>query len=420
MDCRALVADAIPDASHPAAFDLDARRRWAMRRGNPAWLWPEVTIADWRTALRAIEPVVRAVLVGDATPPMLDGDPPAVELACYTSGTGPLLGWWQDRGMLGAAPGIVPILSRHLRHNRIRAARMTAAAGAVVDRLAAHDIPVAILKGAHSAEDYFPAPGTRPASDVDLLVPARHAWTAELVIGGAGFGLIGRGPRESTWRPAGGRTEPRSLTMVHADDPWSIDLHDSLDLLVAAGAPVAALDTLRPLDGARRWTPNPWATVLDQPALLLHLAVHAGAGLHNLTLLRLIELHLVITRDRAAGRLDWQAVLAAGEAAGLLGYAWPALDLCEKLAPGTVPSFVRDRCAGAAPAAVRRIVAGLTPASAQRIGETSLAEHFMWSRGWIGLARQVAHDISLPRVSWRASRTIYERRAWQLLRAVRR
>lgn len=33
---------------------LAARRRWARRRGNSYWLWPEVDIADWSGALEQI------------------------------------------------------------------------------------------------------------------------------------------------------------------------------------------------------------------------------------------------------------------------------------------------------------------------------------------------------------------------------
>lgn len=412
-----------------AVMDLDAqdmppgafrdRLRWARRQGNPAWLWPDVAVADWRAALRMLERVVRDRLSG-RHPEAVDGDPAAIGLACYTSGIGPLLGCWQEQGLVAATPNIAPILALHLRHNRLRAERMEAAAVAMADRLARCRIPVAILKGAYTAQAYFPEAGTRPASDVDLLVNDRHALAAEQVLHGAGLRLASRGARESSWCASDTPAEPRSLMFVHAADPWSVDLHSSLDLVVAAGAPIAALDVLRPLESARRWTANPEAMVLDQPVLLLHLAVHAGAGLHNLTLLRLVELNLVIEQDVAAGRLCWRSLLAAGEAAGLLGYAYPALALCEKLAPGSVPAFVLERCARAAPAGVRRIVASLTPATAQRIGGTSLAEHFMWSGNWRGRARQLAHDISLPRVSWRASWAIYEKRAWQLIRAVSR
>jgi hypothetical protein len=158
------------------------------------------------------------------------------------------------------------------------------------------------------------------------------------------------------------------------------------------------------------------ARVLDQPLLLLHLAAHAGSGLHNLTLLRLVELQLVIRADLASGRLDWDGVLDLGARTGALGYAWPALKLCEDLAPGVAPSAVLEQCAASAPAAVRRRLADLTPATAQRIDRNSVAEHFMWAEGWRGRLRQVASDLlpaaGTPRQFW----SIYEARAWRLVR----
>ncbi len=167
--------------------------------------------------------------------------------------------------------------------------------------------------------------------------------------------------------------------------------------------------------GARRWPLNLAAIVLDPELLVLHLAVHAGAGLQNLTLLRLVELHLVIRQETAAGAFAWEDFVAAAERAGSLGYAWPALRLCEDLVPGTVPDFVLERCARQTRPAVRRVVSGLTPATAQRIGSAPADEHYMWTRGWGGRLRQTAADV-LPARSLRGLWAIYEGRAWRLIR----
>lgn len=409
-----------PHSHELAEGAFAARLVWAKRQGNPAWLWPDIAMADWRTALHAIEHIVRLKLSGASPFRALDGDTAAVGLACYTSGMGPLLGWWLEQGKIAASPSIEDVLARHLHHNRQRTEGLTRAATDVAGRFIRHHIPVLMLKGAHTATEYFPDPATRPASDVDLLVADVQAIAAGNLLQDAGFQRVHRAERESTWRPNGVATEPRSLMFVHADDPWSIDLHNSLDYVVAAGAPMARLDALRPFDHVDRWRPLPEAGVLEQPILLLHLAIHAGAGLHNLTLLRLVELQMVISQDLTCGRLSWRDVLGEGERSNLLGFAYPALHLCEKLVPGTVPRGVLEQCAAAAPIGVRRLVAALQPATAQRIGRGSFAEHFMWSVGWRDRARQLAHDIYMPRVPWKMSRSIYETRAWQLIRAVSR
>jgi hypothetical protein len=203
--------------------------------------------------------------------------------------------------------------------------------------------------------------------------------------------------------------------LAHAEDPWSIDLHSSLALFVGAGAPLADLDAAEPLKSRTPWRPCPDAVAPDQPLLLLHLAAHAGAGLQNLTLLRLVELVLVIRQDTASGALAWPEFLEVGERTGALGYAYPALRLSEALAPGVVPAFALERCARLAPASVVRLVATMTPATAQRIDRSSVAEHFMWTRGWGGRLRQIASDV-LPAAAWEEVVAIYERRAWRLLR----
>jgi hypothetical protein len=156
--------------------------------------------------------------------------------------------------------------------------------------------------------------------------------------------------------------------------------------------------------------------VLEQPLLLVHLAAHAGAGWQNLTLLRLVELVLVIRQDMEAGKLEWDAFLEVGGRTGALGYAYPALRLAEQLAPGLVPHDVLQACGEKVPSAVREALDRLTPATAQRIDRNSVGEHFMWAQGWQERLRQLASDIQLRGRSWPELRRIYEERAWRLIR----
>ena len=406
-----------------AAVDADpeidaeeVRRRfaWARRQGRPAWLWPDVSIGAWRKALREIERVIAPLLAGGPSVG-LEGEPEAIGLAGYTSGMGPLLGLWLEQGRLHTSDPVAAVLARHLAHNRLRAARMQAAAVEIVGRLADQGLEAVVLKGSHTGPAYFPEPGVRPASDIDLLVWGQDAFAAEAVMQACGLALKGRSPGESCWVAPSARAAPRSLTYVHAEDPWSIDLHDALNISVGRGTPVAEFGLARPMASGGRWPADARAGVLDQPLLLLHLAAHAGAGWQNLTLLRQVELMLVIRQDIAADRLSWLAFLEVGGRTGALGYAYPALRLAEKLAPATVPQTVLDQCAAWAPRAVRQALEKLTPATAQRIDRNSVGEHFMWAPGWPGRLRLLASDI-LPAVRWPEFRRIYEERAWRLIR----
>jgi hypothetical protein len=236
------------------------------------------------------------------------------------------------------------------------------------------------------------------------------------VLQDCGFAPKSRSQWESSWVPPSVRAEPRTLTYVHAEDPWSIDLHKALNISVGRGAPVAAFDVARPMAGRGRWPVDARAGVLDQPLLLLHLAAHAGAGWQSLTLLRQVELVLVIRQDLEAGRLSWTAFLDVGARTGALGYAYPALRLAAKLAPGLVPEDVLDHCAAHTPKAVRQVLERLTPATAQRIERNSLGEHFMWADGWRGRLSQFASDILLRGRPWPEFCRVYEERAWRLIR----
>lgn len=398
-----------------APDEVAARFRRAKRQGTPAWVWPEVTVPAWRDAVAEIEAIARDALFCRPAAIVAAGDAAAFGLACYTSGMGPLLGWWQAKGLVRATPAIGRAIELQWRHNTARNRRLVAVAADVAGCLDGAGVSVVALKGVHTATAYFPERGTRPMADIDLLIGASGRAAAEAALTAAGFAPGRRLPRETSWHRPGTATAPRTLTFLHEDDPWSIDLHHSLDLVVAAGAPPIRFDAGRTMDGHQGPPMVRPARVLDQPLLLLHLAAHAGGGLHNLTLLRLAELHYVIRRDTADGRLSWPAFIELGRSVGALAHAYPALRLCEDLAPGTVPVAVLDRCAAAAPARVLRVVGRLTPASAQRVDRSSIAEHFMWALGWTGLARQLAADI-FPAMGWRGAWAVYQRRAWQVLR----
>jgi len=393
------------------ADEIGARLKRAAARGNPAWLWPDIG-ADRRAAANAtITEATAHVLAG--RPSRLAGDAAAIGLAGYVSGMGPLLGWWIEQGALAAPDDVAAILRTHLRHNRDRSALLRGACTALTGALTSAGIRAVVLKGLDTERGYFPAPGTRPASDIDLLVAARDVTTAEKTLRARGFVPVSRGKLESSWRQAGTPDRPASLYMVHRDDPWTIDLHQSLDIEAAPGAPAARLDLGRPLVTSRRWGEPPVAYALDQPLLALHLAVHAGHGLHNLTLVRLVELVLVIRRDIAAGSLSWLDFGALAAACDALGYAYPALAFAEQLAPGTVPPEVLAVSARTVPRRAQAVVRRLTPATAQRLGRVALAEHFMWTRGLRGWGRQIAADL-IPHRSFKQSLRIYRARAWQL------
>jgi hypothetical protein len=409
----------MPDWKMPAELGADAvdeRFRQAKRRGTPAWLWPEIAIDAWRAALERIAEIARHALAGKRTSLPVTADPAAFCLACYTSGMGPLLAYWLERGLIDTSPEIANLLDLHWHHNRVRHRRLTATGTDIIRQFDAAGIPIAVLKGMHTAAAYFPDEGTRPMADIDLLVAEGDIEGAAQILSAAGLVPGARGRRETHWHPSVGDAQLRTLMFVHKDDPWAVDLHHSLDQFVAAGAPLVRFDAAGPLRRTAPLADLAMAGGLGQPLLLLHLAAHAGGAMHNLTLLRLVELCFVIRTDEASGRLYWPELIAIGMAIDALPYAYPALKLCEALIPGTVPGWVLDRCAATVPARVVRVVDRLRPATAQRVERSSISEHFMWTAGWTGTMRQLAADLAPATRSWRGAWSIYERRVWQVLR----
>jgi hypothetical protein len=396
--------------------EVRARFDWARRRGHPAWLWPETEVGAWVAALRSIERVTAGILAG-RTGARLDGDATAIGIAGYTSGMGPLLGYWIEQGVVDASTQAAEVLIRHLRHNRARMAWLTAVASEVVERLTAAGVGVMVTKGIHTSHAYFPEPGTRPLSDIDLRISPEEVGEAERVLTGAGYRpvLVQRNPYKCDWAPAASPTVPRSLSLTHERDPFTLDVHASLNRNFF-GVSVVRLEALLARSPANIWSPCRAAQVPRQPLLLLLLAAHASEGLHGLSLIRLVELTWVIRRDVERGALDWAEAADAAEEVGALRFAYPALALCERLAPGSVPPEILARFGARATPAMRRILDRVAPATAQRLDRLSIEERFMWAGTPVERARRLAYAL-WPAPAGRSVGElgrIYARRAWRL------
>ena len=397
-------------ATAVSADEFRQRRADAVRSGNPAWLWPEVSVGSWAVAMANITKATSAVLAG-AHAELSAGDPMALCLACYTSGMGPLMGWWAEQKLLTAEDEMLQLLALHLQQARARAEKTERQAREIVTKLAKADVPVVVLKGGHTAATYFPEAATRPASDLDLLVPREFADEAEATLGEAGLKCTVRNARESSWSSSRDEPAPQHLWLVGADDPWSVDVHRSLDFDAGPAALNVQFDAADPFATCEPWPLDGFAGTLNQPLLLLHLAVHASGGLHSLTLLRMVEIIFVVRRDQAS--LFWEEFITLGAQIGALGAAYPALCMSEKLAPGTFPASVLAISRELAPARVRAVVESLEPANVQRIDRASIAEHFMWVRGASGWTRQLWADLTAGGAS---ATPIYLSRVYRLLR----
>jgi Uncharacterised nucleotidyltransferase len=376
---------------------VNARFNSARRNGQATWLWPDVDIEDWRKALAEIGRVARGILAGDATVTFsYGGAAAAASVAGYTSGMGPLLGFWIETGVLAASPVIADVFALHLAHNRDRMSMLSRTAKDVVGKLADAGINPLVIKGMHTAFGYFPEPGARAVSDIDLVIAMEAMPTAEEVFSALGYRRIPRfgSPYACDWVWPAARSEPRTLMYVHRDDPWSLDVQASLNRRLLTGVQVR-LDALYRASATDAWPLSPNARVLSQPLLTLQLAAHISQVLVNITLARVVELIFVIRADTAAGRLRWPDVLDGARAIGGGRFIYPALAFCEQLAPGTVPAHVLDDCTADAPRNLRRLVAELSVDQAQSLGRHSIRGRFMWAGSWIESLQQIAGEFAL-------------------------
>lgn len=453
-----MATDPLPlDALDLLPEEIDARFRNARERGRPEWLWPEVPMREWRAALDAIADATGAVLQGapsgarnrirthrsadragacaptprstagpthdrvrpsrttgdgsdaDAVGPVRfafpsddvrpTADPAAtLSVAAYTSGLGPLLGHWLEARRLEAAPACAAVLELHLRHGRRRAERGRRLLADTLEILTAAGVPTIALKGAHTARAYFPEPGARPSSDIDLLVGPDALAAAERALSAAGHERAARQPRlgRSTWTPPDGAGRLRSLRLVHADDPYAIDLHGSLDRHF--GVRMLGFGTVTE-SMAEPWPAvHPAGLALAHPYRAAYLALHVSNEITGATLLRLVELVLVARADLGADPGRWSELRELLAGADALRFVYPAFELVERLTPGTLDPAFRAELDLAATPRMRRLVGRLGPAGAQRLGGLSLEERFMWAAGPVEHLRRALHMVWPARI----------------------
>lgn len=380
--------------SEAALSDRAVRERFARarRNGYAAWLWPDTRVEDWRAAVEAIADAVCRVLAGEKYPVLQFTDANAMGIAGYTSGMGPLLGWWIESGIVGADRAIADCFAIHLSHNRLRAERFSRVAREITGNLTAAGISPLILKGMHTGFRYFPEPAARPMSDIDLFIPMESMGEAQRIFSRLGYRpvLRTRSPYACDWSLPSQPRRPRTLTFVHEDDPWSIDVLGSLDRRLPTGQRLKFANVL-PCAEASDWCPG--AHVMREPLLALYLATHLSQTLLNVTVLRVLEFVLVIRRDGGEGTFDWNAFLRGAALIGGARFVYPALAFARQLAPDTISGEIMAEVASDVPKSLGRAIEPLTVASAQPLRRHSLSERFMWAGTGRERLRQIASEI---------------------------
>jgi Uncharacterised nucleotidyltransferase len=356
------------------------RIREARARGLPRWLWPDLPIPLWRAATAEVVRATGEVLAGRAA--VLDAEgsigAEALGIAAYLTGTGALLGHWIGRGALAADGGAAALFALHLAHGRARAERALRLMEDAAAALAGAGVEPIVAKGMATAHTLFPESGTRPMGDIDLVVPPAAVDAAERALAAAGFvrqpGDYERRPYHADWRAPGDDGAVHSLSLMHRDNPLSLNLRDGFDRHTAVGR--VRLGWPGPGDTAP--LPGLCAPVraVVGPFRVAHLAAHASEQRENLLPIRLVELVLAFRAD-----VDPAALEALLRERRMLHRVHPALALAERLAPGTVDARLMRALDDAAGPRLRRTVAALDLAYLQRLDQRVAGGRGFASRG---------------------------------------
>lgn len=402
----------------PSFPNIDVAERFdqAIRAGQPKWLWFEIPETRWAEAVATIETTLREMLASGRSDNTLLDDPIALSIACYTSGTGPLLGSWIEQGKLTTTAANAEILGVHWEHNRARMAQLTLWASEAVDALSAGGVAPILLKGMHTAHKYFDEPGQRIMSDIDLLLRPDELPIAARILMDLGYGARKGGFLQRSWVRPGIAEEPVTLTYVHRNDPWSIDLHEGLTRKLGGGSRVADIDALVPTVASEAWHVSRNGGAFPPPLLLVHLLTHASCFFDSLTLQRQYEISLVIRKNDGRNAFDWSAFEELCDRVNLWPFLYPALYCVAQLSARLIPDPIISRSRNAAPIPVRKLIESLSPASAHRVGRWSWTERYMWADGMTSHLRQFLDELKTQNhLPLREVMSVWRRRSYNLL-----
>jgi hypothetical protein len=419
MTDHALVLTPLDDPSDAPAEEMRRRELAWHSTHRASALWPGLDADVLQRAADAIGVAVATVLRGERATLSWEGaddrSARALGVAALLTGVGPLLGTWLEEETLAADEPAARVLARHLAHGRARMTRIRDGALPVLARMEAAGLAPGIIKGFHTAHEYFPEAGARPTADVDLVLAPEHVPRATEILRDAGFvsEYATRSGSKSEWMPPDHDGIVRSHELWHARNPWKLDLHDGLnfaaimqvvhtrqtptfaDVLHIAGVPLRVCD------------PNELISVL---------ATHGSTEIYSQRLLRLVELVLVVRRAESIGRLDWNEVEASLARRGTRRFAYPLLTLVEQLAPNTVPAPVLVRLRSDTTRRIREVTSRFTPTSPILDERFSLSERLLWASGIRATVRRFWRMLSpLEGAPLRARWLAYRHRAARLV-----
>ncbi len=385
------------DNAREIGVDVIRRRLDAFRSSTDFNdLWPDVDEGLRHAAHRQIFAVTRSVLNDTAEDRHLpagdEGEIRALGIAAYASGMGPLLGYWIETGAITADPPVAALLGEHLAHGRSRADEIFGHCVRLLGVLGEREVVPTLMKGIYTSRRFFPEPGVRPMADVDLLIRPSQRATAEGVLNSLGFHQTANFLGQTTWSIRDNPSVLHSLELDHASNPWSVDLHTSIDRRFTGGFWAHMGDV--PFHAVCSWDMGGRSVkVFTQPLLLVHLAVHTATNIHQLQLVRLVELALVIRAGIKSGDLQWDSALDLINELGVARFAHPTLELTERLVPGILDPSFRAQGLSITTGRVGRVIDQRISSGLSVGGRRSADEIIVWARGPLEFLKAVAYVL---------------------------
>jgi hypothetical protein len=228
----------------------------------------------------AIASALAAMLRGDTALPVTE---PLIEAAA-AHGIDAILA--RSAAASTASPFVAAQLKARLAGQQIRTAAQDEDLTRVLACLADAGIDVLIFKGAHLAHTVYPAPGLRPRSDSDLLIPEADRARIEPIVSGAGYQRLPHVRGSIILGQCHFRRTDRA-GIVHAlDVHWRLTAPLLLDGALPAEGLRAASVTVPALGPHARGPSRPDALLIA----CLHLAAHHRFGAILLWLLDIASL----------------------------------------------------------------------------------------------------------------------------------
>lgn len=246
---------------------------------------------------------------------------------------------------LDAPPGWHEFLREQSRQLGLREQRTLGLLHALDAALRAADSSAVMLKGASLLGRGLYAPGSRPMSDIDVLVDADAADRVAAAIGACGFVEKHSMRRHRVFYLAG-ETATHAMT-EHIANPFKVEMHTR----ISEPLPASVVDITSALHPPRA------SGLVDYPttgALALHLVIHA-AGNMRARALRFIQLCDLARLAPRMSEADWQLVLR--DASGTPRW-WiaPPLLLTARYFAGAIPAAVLDAARASCPRRLRRAI----------------------------------------------------------------